>query len=53
METTMNYLSKTCVASITQRFLVPVSSVSARNAWHNDPILCPKYDDRDRLRKRD
>ena len=25
------------MASITQRFLVPVSTVSARNAWHNDP----------------
>ena len=25
------------LASITQRFLVPVSTVSARNAWHNDP----------------
>ena len=24
------------MASITQRFLVPVSTVSARNAWHND-----------------
>ena len=27
---------KTYVASITQRFLFPVSTVSARNAWHND-----------------
>ena len=25
------------MASITQRFLVPVSTVSTRNAWHNDP----------------
>ena len=25
------------LASITYRFLVPVSTVSARNAWHNDP----------------
>ena len=25
------------MASITQRFLVPVSTVSARNVWHNDP----------------
>ena len=25
------------MASITQRFLVPVSTVSARNTWHNDP----------------
>ena len=32
------------MASITQRFLVPVSTVSARNAWHNDrpPISDPK-----------
>ena len=30
------------MASITQRFLVPVSTVSARNAWHNDRLLCPK-----------
>ena len=30
------------MASITQRFLVPVSTVSARNAWHNDLHLCPK-----------
>ena len=30
------------MASITQRFLVPVSTVSARNAWHNDLPLCPK-----------
>ena len=33
------------VAWITQRFLVPVSTVSALNAWHNDPLLCPKYDE--------
>ena len=32
----LSSLRKTCVASITQRFLVPVSMVSARNAWHND-----------------
>ena len=25
------------VASIMKRFLVPVSTVSARNAWHNEP----------------
>ena len=25
------------MASITQRFLVPFSTVSTRNAWHNDP----------------
>ena len=30
-------LSWRCVASIMQRFLVPVSMVSARNVWHNDP----------------
>ena len=29
-------LSYTCVASIPQRFLVPVSTVSTRNAWHNN-----------------
>ena len=23
-----------------QRFLFPVSTVSARNAWHNDPPFC-------------
>ena len=40
------FLRKTCVASITQRFLLPVSTVSARNAWHNDPLLCPKYDEK-------
>ena len=36
------------MASITQRFLVPVSKVSARNAWHNDPHLCLKYDEKPR-----
>ena len=31
------------MASITQRFLVPVSTVSARNAWHNDlPFVSQK-----------
>ena len=34
------------MASITQRFLVPVSTVSARNAWHNDPLLCLKYNEK-------
>ena len=29
--------SQTCLASFTQRSLVPVSTVSARNAWHNEP----------------
>ena len=33
------------MAWITQRFLVPVSTISALNAWHNDPLLCPKYDE--------
>ena len=33
-------------ASVTQRFLVPVSTVSARNAWNNDPLLRPKYDEK-------
>ena len=32
--------------SIRQRFLVPVSTVSARNAWHNYPHLCIKYDEK-------
>ena len=36
------------MASITQRFLVPVSTVSARNAWHNDPHLWIKYDENPR-----
>ena len=26
--------------------LSPVFTVSARNAWHNDPLLCPKYDEK-------
>ena len=34
------------MASITQRFLVRVSTVSARNAWHNGPHLCTKYDEK-------
>ena len=33
----VSFLRETCVASIMQRFLGPVSSVSATNAWHNDP----------------
>ena len=37
LQSSLSFLRKTCVASITQRFLVPVSKVSARNAWHNDP----------------
>ena len=33
------------LASITQRFLVPVSTVSARNAWHNGLLfVTPKTD---------
>ena len=33
------------MASITQRFLVPVSTVSARNAWRNDlPFVSQKSD---------
>ena len=32
------------MASITQRFLVPVPTVSARNAWHNYPHFWPKND---------
>ena len=39
---------KTCVASMMQRFLVPVSTVSARNAWHNDPHLYIKYGEKAR-----
>ena len=34
------------MASITQRFLFPVSTVSDRNARHNDPLLCPRYEDK-------
>ena len=30
------------MASITQRFLVPVFAVSARNAWYNDPPVVYK-----------
>ena len=33
------------MASITQRFLVPVSAVSARNAWHNGSHFCTKYNE--------
>ena len=33
----LSFLRKTCLASITKWFLVPVSMVSTRNAWHNDP----------------
>ena len=36
----LNLIRKTCAASIMQRFLFPVSTVSARNAWHNDPPFC-------------
>ena len=32
------------MTSITKRFSVPVSTVSARNAWHNAFLLCPKFD---------
>ena len=33
------------MASITQRFLVPISTVSARNAWQNDlPFVSQKSD---------
>ena len=32
------------MASITQRFLVPVSTVSARNAWNNDPPFLTQND---------
>ena len=42
----LSFLRETCVASITQRFLVPVSTVPAKNAWHNDPLLCPKYNEK-------
>ena len=31
--------SQNIVASTSQRFLVPVSTVSTRNAWHNDPPI--------------
>ena len=23
-----------------------ISTVSGKNAWHNDPLLCPKYDEK-------
>ena len=36
------FLRKTCVASITQRFLVPVSTVSARTPGTITYLLCPK-----------
>ena len=29
-----------------QRFLFLVSTVSATNAWHNDPLLCHKYEEK-------
>ena len=32
------------MTSITKRFSVSVSTVSARNAWHNAFLLCPKFD---------
>ena len=38
----LSSLRKTCVALIMQRFLVPVSTVSARNAWHNDLPFVPQ-----------
>ena len=43
----LSFIGKTCVASIMKRFFVPVSTVSARNAWRNDPPipdLWPKHD---------
>ena len=36
------FLRKTCVALITQRFLVPVSTVSARTPGTMTCLLCPK-----------
>ena len=32
------------MTSITQRFLVLVSTASARNTWHNDSYLCIRYE---------
>ena len=29
-----------------QRFLFPVSTVSARNAWDHDPLWCTKYEEK-------
>ena len=29
-----------------QRFLLPVFAVYARNVWHNDPLLCHKYEEK-------
>ena len=26
--------------------LIPVSTDSARNAWHNNPVLCPNYEEK-------
>ena len=40
----LSFLCKTCLASIMQQFLVPVSTVSARNDWHNDLPFVLKYD---------
>ena len=42
----LSFLRETCVASITQRFLFPVSTVPEKSAWHNDPLLCPKYNEK-------
>ena len=42
----LSFLHKTCVASVKQRFLFPVSTVSARNTWHHDPCLRPTYEEK-------
>ena len=40
-----SFLRKTCMSSITQQFLVSVSMVSPRNAWHNGLLfVTPKTD---------
>ena len=55
----LSFLPKTCVTLVTQRFLFPVSTVSARNAWDPNALLCPKdeekrlADESCSLRKRD
>ena len=42
----LSLLRKTCVASVTQRFLFPVFTVSARNAWNSNALLCHKYEEK-------
>ena len=46
----ISFLFKTWVASVTQWFLFPVSTVSTRNAWDHDHLLCPKYEEKNSLK---